>query len=365
MLSSKFVQIINVFISSPSDVKAERDIVLQTIERLNSLSHIASQFVIKPLAYETLVPPSVGDKPQKVVDRYMMESKNADILICMLWSRMGTPIVDEKTGEEYLSGTHYEFLNAYRENQDTGKPYILLYKGDRPLDSSVDPDQLKQVRNFFADFEGADAKFKGLYRQYKSLKQFEDALFSDLDKVLADFIKSNANKAPNPEQTSKPKIFVSYARADLDAIKPVVQTLKTHGYDVWTDIQGIPGGARWLKHLEESITNCDIFMPMISTNFKASDWSNREILYALNLKKVIIPFFIEDTDTPLAIADLQAIEFNRDMSQNIRLVMQYLDDTHIQPDAPIDLPTIPDNPDILPTHSIVSYRRNILKGFQQ
>ncbi len=71
----KTLQKIDVFISSPGDVSAERNIAIRVLERLNRLHHIADRYVLRPLAYEQTVPASVGESPQAVVDKYMMEAQ--------------------------------------------------------------------------------------------------------------------------------------------------------------------------------------------------------------------------------------------------------------------------------------------------
>ncbi|MBZ0175684.1 MAG: DUF4062 domain-containing protein (plasmid) [Candidatus Methanoperedens sp.] len=109
----KTLKQIDVFISSPSDVDEEKKIALKVIEELNSRPYISDKFAIKALEYKTEVPPVVGITPQRTVDLYMMKADQANILICILWSRMGTPVFDEETNKKYQSGTEYEFTTAY------------------------------------------------------------------------------------------------------------------------------------------------------------------------------------------------------------------------------------------------------------
>jgi hypothetical protein len=142
---------LDIFISSPSDVSEERELALKVIEQLNERPNIQEEYVLKPLAWERTVPAAVGETPQRIVDRYMLEAGKADIFICFLWARMGTPTLDQETGEEFDSGTEYEFTAAYRAYQKTrtanypGRPQILLYRCIRPIPYDVDPEQLKKV----------------------------------------------------------------------------------------------------------------------------------------------------------------------------------------------------------------------------
>lgn len=111
-MTEKTLQKIDIFISSPGDVNEERKIASEVIEQLNSMSHIEDRYTLKSLAYEKKVPAAFGETPQKTVDRYMILPDRADIFICIMWSKMGTPVIDEE-GKEYQSGTEYEFTRAY------------------------------------------------------------------------------------------------------------------------------------------------------------------------------------------------------------------------------------------------------------
>lgn len=176
---------IEVFISSPGDVYEERQIVKQVIDRCNRVHSIAERYVLRLLAYEDRPPAEVGHRPQTIIDRDM-KAGSSDLFICILWHRMGTPVTLEETGERFQSGTEYEFLDAYANNQKRGKPYILLYRGLKPFPPDTDPEQLRAVRAFFKRFEGEQAEFKGLYKTYRSNEEFEDILFHDIDTVISE-----------------------------------------------------------------------------------------------------------------------------------------------------------------------------------
>lgn len=186
MAGRKTLQQIDVFISSPRDVQAEREIAKRVIERLNRLRIFARHFVIKGHLHERETPPVAGTNPQSTVDRYMIEPDQADILVCILWSRIGMPFTHEKTGEEFISGTFYEFVSAYRANRDRGTPHILLYRGRKPLPSDSDPEQVKKLRTFFGQFEGPDALYQAYIREYENDSQFEEMLFQHLETLITE-----------------------------------------------------------------------------------------------------------------------------------------------------------------------------------
>jgi hypothetical protein len=176
---------IDVFISSPGDVQRERQISIDVIGRLNDLYHIRRHYVLKPLAFEQAVPPVVGRSAQAVVDRYLAHAGQADVFLCILWKRIGTPVTDESSGEQFQSGTEYEFVTAYRAFQKIGRPQILLYRCKRDGPEGADAEQSRLVEEFFQRFEPPNAAFKGLYRPYTECDQFRDQLLQDLDEIVA------------------------------------------------------------------------------------------------------------------------------------------------------------------------------------
>src|SRR5262245_9737863 len=179
------LQKIDVFISSPSDVQAERDCIYEIVTAINEEPSVRERYVLKPLAYERLVPPEVGDSPQKVVDKYMREAGKADLFIGVLWSRMGTPVIDDD-GTSYQSGTEYEFRKAYEaRTSERKKPIMLLYRCMRAIPPTADFEQAGRVQSFFKRFEGSDAEFKGLYKRFESLDEFKAGIRKDILEVLA------------------------------------------------------------------------------------------------------------------------------------------------------------------------------------
>lgn len=214
--NGKWLQRVDIFISSPSDVAEEREAILRVIERLNRLSYIRTRYVLNPLLYEKEVPPEAGDHAQMIVDRYMAV-EDSYLLICLMWNRMGTPFTHPKTGEAFQSGTEYEFTVGYRANGKNGKPHLLLY---RKTTERSDPDESEKekVDGFFKRFEGNEATFKGLYKQFTSLSEFENMLFEHIERILHDNPPDTDSPDTRIAPDSRPDIVEEARR--LDAAMP-------------------------------------------------------------------------------------------------------------------------------------------------
>jgi len=91
----------------------------------------------------------------------------------------------------------------------------------------------------------------------------------------------------------EPFIFVSYKRADLDRVSPMIRHLQEHGYKFWYD-RGILGGDDWNAVLEERITSCCALLLFLSQAAIDSKYVRREVLFADAIDKRIISICLED-----------------------------------------------------------------------
>ncbi|GEM_PF-1486696 len=104
-----------------------------------------------------------------------------------------------------------------------------------------------------------------------------------------------------------PKVFISYARDDLNRALELEQALRAHGVDVWRDQDSIYGGQQWPKVIGEAITDCDAVLLLWSANSAASHFVEFEWTTALALKKTIIPCLLDETKLPTALAAINGI----------------------------------------------------------
>lgn len=198
-----------VFVSSPSDVGEERIAVIRAVERVNRLPHVREKYVLQPFRYEEIAP-QIGDEPQVVVDR-ACEVGECYFVICLLWQRMGTPFVHPVSQERFLSGTHYEFISAFRarEESDGRYPHVLLYRKLAGNSDDFDSGQAKLVDNFFGSLEGENAEIKALYSGFESVDQFENEIFQHLLEIL------HSNPPKSEPECDLPKIVEEDRRLDV------------------------------------------------------------------------------------------------------------------------------------------------------
>ena len=87
----------NVMLASPGDVQAERRIAREVLAEWNAVHAATKRLVLLPLGWETHSSPTMGMEPQAVINQQVL--RNADLLIGIFWTRIGTATT------AYASGT--------------------------------------------------------------------------------------------------------------------------------------------------------------------------------------------------------------------------------------------------------------------
>ena len=95
-------------------------------------------------------------------------------------------------------------------------------------------------------------------------------------------------------------VFISYSRKDMAVANRLCDALDKLGVSYWID-RNIHGSANFLSEITRYIRNCRVVVFIASPNSAQSEWTQKEILFALKHKKEIIPyrignFHFEDND---------------------------------------------------------------------
>jgi hypothetical protein len=98
------IELLRVFVSSPSDTIAERNLVKKIIEEQNNFWSDYLYAMLEFVGWETHTYPGIGTDPQEVINRQIPAY---DVYIGILATRLGMPT------PRYASGTVEEFEDAY------------------------------------------------------------------------------------------------------------------------------------------------------------------------------------------------------------------------------------------------------------
>lgn len=154
-------------IASPGDVQEEREIVRKLVYNWNAINAIDKGIVLLPVGWETHSAPKMGNRPQEIINKQILES--SDLLIGIFWTRIGTP-----TGES-ISGS----VEEIEKHIESKKP-TMLYFSSKPVDpDKIDSEQYNALKKF-----KKQCFSKGLVGTYGSLKEFEEKLSRELNIII-------------------------------------------------------------------------------------------------------------------------------------------------------------------------------------
>lgn len=75
-------------------------------------------------------------------------------------------------------------------------------------------------------------------------------------------------------------VFVSYSRADINDVRPIVERLRRNGVECWLDESNIPVGEAFVVQLGEALARADAFLLIDTPASRASYWVKRETTVA-------------------------------------------------------------------------------------
>ncbi|WP_081963263.1 hypothetical protein [Pseudomonas sp. ML96] len=149
----------NVFIASPGDVAWARAKIRQSVHLWNEVNTKHRKAILFPLGWETSSAPNMGAPAQEIINQTLLSE--ADLLVGVFWTRLGTPTAD------FESGT----VEEIERHIQAGKP-TLLYFSEQPVAlGSVDRDEYDRLQEFRKSCQS-----RGLYHQFDDESQFIEAL---------------------------------------------------------------------------------------------------------------------------------------------------------------------------------------------
>ena len=194
--------VLRVMIASPGDVQSERAIVREVVSEWNSTNGAHRKLMLLAVGWETDVAPEMGDAPQSIIDKRIL--KDADLVVGMFWTRLGTPTAS------YASGA----VEEIEEHIKAGKPAMLYFSSAPAALDSVDPEQYRALKAF-----KDSCKTRGLFETYADVDDFRRKLSKDLQIVMnADGLTlaetKTAAAGPPPALSPDATTLLSAASAD-------------------------------------------------------------------------------------------------------------------------------------------------------
>lgn len=200
----------NLFLASPSDVSEERKVARETILDWNNINSASKKIVLFPIGWEFNTTPSLGGRPQEIINNQILHS--ADLLIGIFWTRVGTP-----TGRA-LSGT----VEEIEEHIESGKPAMLYFSQKPVVPDSIDMAQYEEVKKLRAEYQSRGLTesfysiedFRAKFQRQLALKLNQDSYFVGFENDRVEFNYESDNIQT---QISDDAVFLLQKAASEDA----------------------------------------------------------------------------------------------------------------------------------------------------
>jgi len=141
--------------------------------------------------------PTMGDRPQEIINKQVL--KNADLLVGIFWTRIGTP-----TGKA-VSGS----VEEIEKHIDSGKPAMLYFSNKPVAPASINQEQYQAVEKLKKEYQSKGLTgtfdtledFKTKFQRHLSIKLNDGTFFigyknKEIDETLSGF--NNKIKLSNP-----------------------------------------------------------------------------------------------------------------------------------------------------------------------
>lgn len=96
-------------------------------------------------------------------------------------------------------------------------------------------------------------------------------------------------------------MFISYSRIDRLYVEKLAGHLAGAGIPVWYDME-VTAGERFAKEVSDRIRGCSAFVVVLSPYSCASEWVGRELHYAVEQDKVILPLLLAPCEVPIQLS---------------------------------------------------------------
>lgn len=201
-----------------------------------------------PLGWETHATPEMGDRPQAIINGQLL--KDADLLVAMFWTRIGSSTGVAKSGT----------VEEIEEHIKTGKPAMIYFSSAPVRPDSIDEKQYAAIREFRGSMQE-----KGLFEQYETLSEFRLKFARQLAQKIISHFPSSAERDSDTfvlELPQAPTLGKSARELLVEASKDtqgIIMSLQTlQGSHVQTNgREFVQGGARGEAQWRSAVAELD------------------------------------------------------------------------------------------------------------
>lgn len=122
----------------------------------------------------------------------------------------------------------------------------------------------------------------------------------------------------------KAKIFISYTELDKDFVRKLSIDLAKSNFEPILIDNVILIGDNIKEGVENYIKNSDLFIIILSENYKNSDFVKNELTCALENNKKIFPILINGGEIPTELSSIKYADFRKEYNAQLNLLIKSL-----------------------------------------
>jgi hypothetical protein len=102
----------------------------------------------------------------------------------------------------------------------------------------------------------------------------------------------------------RPRVFLSYSTKDKVLARQIKIHISRKGYSVFLAHEDLKISQEWISEIRKELRLCDVYVALLTENFRKSEWTDQEAGYALSRSKrkekkcVILPITVHPIKSP-------------------------------------------------------------------
>ncbi len=154
--------------------------------------------------------------------------------------------------------------------------------------------EIKEEPNAVVSEEGYNMLVEKFYVDKNVRIQAEGFIQERQNKKNTKIVAIDEPKKEEPIKSNRFDIFVSYSRADIDIVRKLVDDIHAKSKArCWVDWNGIESGDQFVDVIINAIDKVNTVLFILSDNSMSSEFARKEIDYARNTGKKIVPVVVD------------------------------------------------------------------------
>lgn len=197
-------------------------------------------------------------------------------------------------GFEHLLETHNRLIRSQHFGDEDYQWCITnVFKDAYDEDPEETKDMIRHILNNELIHRNDINLKENSLKNYPGLKDFINGDISSVEET----INATSNK-------KSIKVFISYSTKDKLIGAKIKKILENYGIESFLAHNDIQVSQVWRERILKEIHEADVFIPVLSENFKESDWCSQEAGIACYRKILFIPLTLDDT-TPYGFMNIR------------------------------------------------------------